>query len=243
MPEPVLETLPRSTRLVSVDALRGFDMFWIMGGDTVIRSFPAIHDSAFTRGLAAQMDHCEWAGFHFYDLIFPMFVFIVGVSLAFSIQRLRERAGLAPTIKRIVIRSLILFLLGIFYMGGVANGFKNVYFAGVLHRIAVAYFFAALIFCFFRTRAMVAICIGLLIGYWALMTFVPVPGIGTPDLSVPGKNLAHYLDELYLPVPVMPSAPPATLDPALPITDEVDIWAPWDPARDWLLVLPQPIGP
>jgi len=193
------EASPVSPRLVSVDALRGFDMFWIMGGDTVLRSLPAIHDSALTRGLAAQMEHCEWAGFHFYDLIFPMFVFIVGVSIVFSIGRMLERDGLAATIRRIAIRSVILFLLGIFYMGGVASGFKNVYFAGVLHRISVAYFFAALIFCFFGTRTMIGICIGLLIGYWALMTFIPVPGIGAPDLSVPGKNLAHYIDDLYMP--------------------------------------------
>src|SRR5438132_1003180 len=56
------------SRLTSLDALRGFDMFWIMGGDLMLRSLPKIHDSAFTRGLANQMEHCEWAGFHFYDL-------------------------------------------------------------------------------------------------------------------------------------------------------------------------------
>ena len=188
-----------STRLVSLDALRGFDMFWIMGGDYVVRSWPKIHDSPLTRGLAAQMEHCEWAGFHFYDLIFPLFIFIVGVSLVFSITRMVERDGRFAAIKRIVLRSVILFVLGILYMGGVANGFKNVYLAGVLHRIAVAYFFAALIFCFFRVRAMVLICLALLLGYWALMTFVPVPGIGAPSLTGPGQNLAHYLDELYLP--------------------------------------------
>src|SRR4051794_36754269 len=140
------ETAP--SRLLSVDAFRGFDMFWIMGGDYIIRSLPKIHDSPLTRALAAQMDHCEWAGFHFYDLIFPMFLFIVGASLVFSISRMVERAGRAATIKRIFIRSIVLFLLGMFYMGGVADGFENVYFAGVLHRIAVAYFFTALIFCF-----------------------------------------------------------------------------------------------
>ena len=188
-----------STRLMSVDALRGFDMFWIMGGDYVVRSWPKIHDSATTRSLAAQMEHCEWAGFHFYDLIFPLFIFIVGVSLVFSLSRMVERDGRAAAIKRIVFRSVILFLLGILYMGGVANGFKNVYLAGVLHRIAVAYFFAALIFCFFRARAMVLICLALLASYWALMTFVPVPGIGASSLAGPGQNLAHYLDELYLP--------------------------------------------
>jgi predicted acyltransferase len=69
----------------------------------------------------------------------------------------------------------------------------------VLHRIAVAYFFAALLFCFFRPRTLAGVCVALLAGYWALMTFVAVPGIGQPDLSQPGKNLAHYIDGLYLP--------------------------------------------
>jgi predicted acyltransferase len=186
-------------RLLSVDALRGFDMFWILGGDWVVRSFSKIHDSVFTRGLAAQMEHCEWAGFHFYDLIFPLFIFLAGVSLVFSISRMLERSGRAAAIKRIVLRSVILFLLGIFYMGGVADGFSKVYLAGVLQRIAGAYFFAALIFCFFRTRTMVGICISLLVVYWALMTFVPVPGIGAPSLAEPGRNLAHYVDVHYLP--------------------------------------------
>ena len=120
---------------MSLDALRGFDMFWIVGGDFFIRSLPNIHDSAFTRGLAAQMEHCEWAGFHFYDLIFPMFVFIVGAAIPFSLPRLIERVGKAAAIKRIVIRSAVLFLLGIFYMGGVANGFKNIYFANDKSRV------------------------------------------------------------------------------------------------------------
>lgn len=170
-----------------------------MGGDMILRSLPKIHDSPFTRALANQMEHCEWAGFHFYDLIFPLFVFIVGVSIVFSISRMLERSGRLATLKRIFIRSVILFLLGVFYMGGISNGFKNIYFAGVLHRIAVAYFFTALIFCFFRTRAMIALCASLLIGYWILMSFVPVPGIGAPFLAEPGKNLAHYIDDLYLP--------------------------------------------
>jgi predicted acyltransferase len=189
-----------SVRLLSVDALRGFDMFWILGGDLILRSLRKIWDTPFTRFLATQMDHCEWAGFHFYDLIFPLFVFIVGVSLIFSVTRQKERQGLNATLRRIVIRSFVLFLLGIFYMGGVASGFHNVYLAGVLHRIAVAYFFAALLFCFLRPRTLVVICVALLVGYWALMQFVPVPDTGSvPDLSMPGHNLAHYLDVRFLP--------------------------------------------
>ena len=185
-------------RFISVDALRGFDMFWIIGGDFLVRSLPKIHNSAATRELAEQMDHCSWAGFHFYDLIFPLFVFIVGVAIPFSIPKLIERDGRKAAVKRIFFRSLILFLLGIFYMGGVANGFKNVYLAGVLHRIAVAYFFAALFFCFCKTRILIGLTVLFLGGYWALLTFIPVPGIG--DVSYEqGKNLAYWIDQNYLP--------------------------------------------
>jgi predicted acyltransferase len=174
-------------------------MFWIMGGDMMLRSLPRIYDCEITRFLAAQMEHCEWAGFHFYDLIFPLFVFIAGVSLVFPLRRMIERAGRVAVVKRVVVRTIILFLLGMFYMGGVANGFKNVYLAGVLHRIAVAYFFTGLLFCFCRPRTLVVLCAALLAGYWSLMTFVPVPGMGAPTLAEPGKNLAHYVDQLYLP--------------------------------------------
>jgi predicted acyltransferase len=184
--------------MVAVDALRGFDMFWIMGGDYVVRSFQKIDDSDLTRELANQMEHCSWAGFHFYDLIFPLFVFLAGVSITFSIPRMIDQSGKLTALKRIATRSIILFLLGIFYMGGVKNGFKNVYLAGVLHRIAVAYFFAAILFCFFRPKTLVAICLSLLVGYWALMSFVPVPDIGAPSYEQ-GKNLAYYLDQRYLP--------------------------------------------
>ena len=138
-------------RFVSLDALRGFDMFWIVGGDYLIRSLQKVHDSPATRWLANQMEHCEWAGFHFYDLIFPLFVFLVGAAIPFSIQKIITQQGRAGAVRRIFIRSLVLFLLGIFYMGGVANGFKNVYLAGVLHRIALAYFFCRASFLLFQT--------------------------------------------------------------------------------------------
>jgi predicted acyltransferase len=185
-------------RFISVDALRGFDMFWIIGGDYLVRSLPKIHDSAATRWLAGQMEHCEWAGCHFYDLIFPLFVWIVGVAIPFSLPKLIEREGYAAAVRRIVVRSVVLFLLGVFYMGGVANGFKNVYLAGVLHRIAVAYFFAALLFCFCPPRTLAVWAVVLLVGYWALLTFVPVPGIG-PASYAQGKNLAYYIDQHWLP--------------------------------------------
>jgi predicted acyltransferase len=120
------------------------------------------------------------------------------VAIPFSVPKMIERDGRPAAIRRIVFRSALLFLLGVFYMGGVANGFKNVYFAGVLHRIAVAYFFAALLFCFFRPRTLAILAAVFLVGYWALLTFVPVPGIG-PASYEHARNLGYYIDQRWMP--------------------------------------------
>src|SRR5213083_3343988 len=98
-----------SGRLMSVDALRGFDMFWIVGAEYLVHALHRMRDNWFTRGLANQLEHVDWEGFHFYDLIFPLFVFIVGVSLVFSLSKSIETAGKATAIKRIFRRSLMLY--------------------------------------------------------------------------------------------------------------------------------------
>jgi predicted acyltransferase len=195
---PAGDADPARRRFISVDALRGFDMFWIIGADHAVRSLVRVHDSPLTRTLATQMEHAPWAGFRFYDLIFPLFVWIVGVAIPFSLPRIIEHRGRAAAVGRVALRSAALFLLGVLYTGGVANGFDNVYLAGVLHRIAVAYFFAGLLFCFLGPRALAVVAAGLLVGYWALLTFVPVPGVG-PASYEQGRNLAHYVDQCWLP--------------------------------------------
>jgi predicted acyltransferase len=197
----ILESAPPfagSKRIDSIDALRGFDMFWIIGGDRLLRSLPNIHDDVITRTVADQMEHVPFAGLHAYDLIFPVFVFIVGVAIPFSLRKIVDREGRRVALRRVVIRGVILFLLGVFYMGGVANGFSNVYFAGVLQRIGVAYLFAGLLFIFFRSRTLAIFAGVILLTYWALLTFVPVPGIGHASYEH-GKNLAYWIDQRYLP--------------------------------------------
>jgi predicted acyltransferase len=171
---------------MSVDALRGFDMFWIIGADSLVYGLSRMSQTRPTSFLAEQLDHAEWAGFHFYDLIFPLFVFIVGVSLVFSLTKSIERAGRAEALKRVFRRSILLFAFGIFYSGGFTSPWPDIRLMGVLNRIALAYFFAGLLFCFFRPRALVAICVGILAGYWALMTFVPVR-----DIQLTKDNLAQ----------------------------------------------------
>src|SRR5260370_9124385 len=89
-----------SRRLVSVDALRGFDMFWIIGADSLVYALNRMSHSRPTEFLAEQLDHADWEGFHFYDLIFPLFVFIVGFALVFSLPKAIVRPGRATPLKR-----------------------------------------------------------------------------------------------------------------------------------------------
>lgn len=199
--EPVAppQTQATSTRLTSLDALRGFDMFWIVGGEEVVHALAQVSDSAAVGLVNEQMDHKPWAGFAFYDLIFPLFVFMVGASLVFSLSKAIARDGVAAAMRRLLRRSLFLYLLGIIYYGGLARPFDDIRLLGVLQRIAFCYLFAGLAFCFLRARGQVILCAALLIGYWALMTFVPVPGAGAGNYAE-GKNLANYVDSQYLPL-------------------------------------------
>jgi len=164
-------------RLVSLDALRGFDMFWILGGDAAIIALGAMGSTAPLKFLAAQFEHREWAGLACYDLIFPLFVFIAGASLVFSLTRLVEQRGRAEAVKRVLRRGALLFLLGLFYSGGISNRWPDVRLLGVLQRIALAYAGAGLLFCFLRPRALAGMTAALLVGYWALLTFVPIRDI------------------------------------------------------------------
>ncbi len=143
-----------------------------------------------TTFLADQLEHAEWEGFHFYDLIFPLFIFLVGVSLVFSLTKTIEQAGRAEALKRVFRRGILLFVIGLIYSGGFTEPWPNMRLMGVLNRIALAYFFAGLLFCFFKPRALIAICAGLLIGYWALMTFVPIR-----DIQLTRSNIARLAEQ------------------------------------------------
>jgi predicted acyltransferase len=189
---------PASPRLLSLDALRGFDMFWIVGAEGLVHALDKISDTGIVRALANQLRHKEWEGFAFYDLIFPMFVFIVGVSIVFSLGRILEQESKLAAYQRILRRSILLFALGLWYYGGASNEWPNIRVMGVLNRIALCYLFAGLVFCHFKTRGIIGVSAGLLLGYWALMTFVPVPGVGAGSFA-PGANLANHIDKLYLP--------------------------------------------
>ena len=223
---PAPADAPAPQRLMSLDALRGFDMFWIVGAGSLVSALHQMNESWPVTFLANQLEHADWEGFRFYDLIFPLFVFMVGTSLVFSLTRTLEREGRAGALKRVLRRGLLLYIIGIFYSGGFSTEWPDIRLMGVLNRIALAYLFAGIFFCLFKTRGLVAVCAALLLGYWALMTFVPFPDVRpTPETEmiakengfkkvsqlnmastnlihgkfIKGVNLANYLDQKYLP--------------------------------------------
>ncbi len=166
-----------SGRLLSLDALRGFDMFWIIGAGSLVDGLDRMGRNSVTEFLATQLSHVDWAGFRFYDLIFPMFVFIAGVSSVWSLTKEMERHGRVGAAQRVIRRGLLLLIFGFIYSGGFVNEWPNIRVLGVLQRIGFAYMGAGLVFLFFGPRARVAICAGLLVGYWGLMSFVPIRDI------------------------------------------------------------------
>jgi predicted acyltransferase len=182
-PSPA-ETKPASSRLLSLDALRGFDMFWIVGAEDIVHALHKVSHTGAVNLLALQLTHKDWQGVAFYDLIFPLFVFIVGVSLVFSLSRIVEREGKAAALKRVFWRAALLYVVGVFYYGGIGGGWERVRLLGVLQRIAICYFFAGVLFCTLKQRGLIAACAALLLGYWALMALVPIR-----DISLDRANL------------------------------------------------------
>jgi predicted acyltransferase len=165
-------------------------MFWIIGADSLVAGLHRLSSNKPTEFLADQLEHADWQGFHFYDLIFPLFVFLVGVSIVFSLTKTIQHAGKADAIKRVVRRGILLYVVGLLYSGGFTKPWPDMRLLGVLNRIALAYFFAGLLFCFFKPRALVGICVALLVAYWGLMTFVPIR-----DIQLTRPNVARLAEQ------------------------------------------------
>lgn len=188
-----------SSRLLSLDALRGFDMFWIIGGEQLVHEADKLTGWSWLGWLNGQLHHPEWHGFAFYDLIFPLFLFLTGVAMPFSFEKRLTRGDSKQQLYRhVVVRGLLLVFLGLVYNGLLKFDWVNQRYPSVLGRIGLAYLFAALIVLNTKMRGRLLWIVGLLLGYWAALKFIPVPGFGAGDLS-PGHTLTDYLDRLVLP--------------------------------------------
>ena len=189
-----------SQRLYSLDALRGFDMFWIMGAEEIFHEMAKATGSPFWGAIATELTHPDWNGFHFYDLIFPLFLFLAGVATPFSIGRELEKGkSRKDLLWRVIKRGLILVLLGIIYNNHLQiRPISEIRFGSVLGRIGLAYMFANIIYLYTKQRAQVAWFCAILIGYWLLLKFTSAPGYPMGDLSMEG-NFASYIDRVLMP--------------------------------------------
>jgi predicted acyltransferase len=195
----IVEPPSQGKRLLFLDALRGFTMFWIIGGDAIVRSINKVWPNTFTTTLANQMKHAIWEGFTFIDLIFPLFLLIVGAVLPYAIlgrlEKGQSRASIYPHIFK---RTFVLIFLGLINYGLLQCDWSNMRWSTLLGRIGICYCVASIILLHTNWKTQAIIAAGLIFLYWAAMMFIPVPGHGAGVLT-PQGSLSTYLDQLLIP--------------------------------------------
>jgi predicted acyltransferase len=173
-------------RLISLDVFRGITI-----AGMVLVNNPGTWSSIYW-----PLQHAEWHGWTPTDLVFPFFLFIVGVAIPLAFGRRIESGGSRRDLYlKVVRRTLIIFALGMFLAGFPYFQLGTIRIPGVLQRIAVCYLFASIIFLNAKVRTQVIITVALLIVYWLLMTFLPAPGFGAGDLTKEG-SIASFIDRV-----------------------------------------------
>jgi predicted acyltransferase len=186
-----------SGRLLSLDALRGFDMFWIIGGEWIFKAMVDIWDTPTTQLIKVELTHVKWEGFHFYDLIYPLFLFIIGVTLPFALKRRKEKGQSRVSLYlKILRRSVLLILLGSIPYGLLYfTGWPHL--GGVLAHIGLCYFFATPIIMDTGWRTRAVMVVGFLVLYWMASAWIPVPGYG-PGVYTEEGSLASFIDSHFI---------------------------------------------
>ena len=160
-------------RLYSLDALRGFDMMWIMGAEEILHALYKATGSPFLGVIANQFTHPEWNGFRIYDLIFPLFLFLAGVATPYSTGRELEKGkSRSALLLRVFKRAMILVLLGLLVNNGLTQlkPVHDIRFASVLGRIGIAYLFANIIYLYANRNLQIFLFWFFIIGYWLLLS-------------------------------------------------------------------------
>tara|TARA_R110002073_G_scaffold139232_2_gene289235 strand:+ start:12270 stop:13391 length:1122 start_codon:yes stop_codon:yes gene_type:complete len=186
---------PKKTRLLSLDALRGFDMFWIIGGSSMVVALVKVlgFPENWVNALALQMTHVKWDGFHFFDLIFPLFVFISGVAIPYSVLSQKEKGVPIKQLQlKIIKRSLIIVLIGLSF-SLFKFRWEAIRLYQVLWLIGMSYMIGASITLHIESwKYRLAIFFGILVMYHLIIFYLPYPEKG--ETITPGNNLAAWLD-------------------------------------------------
>ncbi|WP_174238279.1 acyltransferase family protein [Cyclobacterium xiamenense] len=201
MGSPVSAAPTASKRLLSIDALRGFDMLLIAGGGTFLVLLKGKTGIGAVDWIANQLTHPAWNGFTFYDFIFPLFLFIAGVSLTFSLNKGKSLGLSNGTLyRKTFVRMIVLILLGMLYKNAPVPFFEpaQIRLGSVLGRIGLATFVATWFYLNMGFYKRLASGMVILLLYYAALYLIPVPGYGTGDLSFEG-NLVGWFDRTFLP--------------------------------------------
>jgi predicted acyltransferase len=176
-------------RLVALDAFRGATMALMV----------LVNNAGDGHNVYGPLRHSEWNGWTITDVVFPAFLWIVGVAITLSVgSRLERGVPRSALMQQVLRRALVLYALGLLVYLYPGFHFSSMRVLGVLQRIAICYLIASAIYLATTTvRARIVWIISLLAGYWLLMKLVPVPGFGSGRLDVEG-NLAHYVDRIVL---------------------------------------------
>lgn len=187
-------------RLQSIDALRGFDMLFIMGFSGVVVALCSLFPNGSECWLAQTMHHVKWHGFAHHDTIFPLFLFLAGLSFPFSYAKQCSAGATRSQIYlKIVRRAVVLFLFGLIYNGLLKFDFENLRVCSVLGRIGIAWAIAAVLYINFGWKTRATICGVILLGYWLVVGYIPAPDVeGADPLSMQG-SIVGYIDRLITP--------------------------------------------
>ena len=176
-------------RLQSLDILRGLTIIFMI----------IVNDPGSWAHVYPILLHASWNGITPTDYIFPMFLFIMGSSVVLSLSKQAAHLTHQSLLKKVLIRSFKIYAVGVFLWLWPAFDFERIRWVGVLPRIAFVYLACSLLYLYTTRKTQWRTLIGILIGYWLVMAYLPIPGIGAPDLTVAEKNWAHYIDKLFLP--------------------------------------------
>ncbi len=191
-------TINTQERIRSIDLLRGFDMLMIVLADQFFSKLDKGVGSDFTAALARQFSHPEWLGFRFYDIIMPLFLFVVGAVIPFSVSKFTENsASRKPLFIKLLRRFFLLFLLGWIVQGNLLDFDLSTFkiFSNTLQAIAVGYVFTTLAYLYLKPSYRHLLFASCLLVYALLLTLPIIPGIGRSTLT-PDANFALYIDHL-----------------------------------------------
>ena len=191
-------------RLASLDALRGFVMFWITGGREIVMGLVWLGWGSIPMWVSYELEHPDWTGFTAWDMIMPLFLFVTGVAMPFSLSKRAENApNFGKVYAKIARRIALLWILGAIAQGNLLQSIVHLDFShlrlysNTLQAIAAGYLIASIALLHMTKRGQGILCAALLLSYWILMAFVPYPGHAQGTLE-PNENMAKFIDKFIL---------------------------------------------